>query len=273
MLAHPFVKGQLMVRPFNGGSSAVVGLVELPREFIPEEGAAYLLNWNAPVSVFPEKINTLPEDYIGGGVNSWLLAPMWQGTKTPGVTMVRFVREFPEQNVWAVVGAQNQPLPSEITGLRAHQDDDLWLSVTNGHVKKIVNPYPDRGQTMEQILRAPVWPHDDKVWGLATLDTESRAVLHRGHQIMLKYGNGETDKETYLRTLKADRAAWNLISGRDDLDFIQYMTRVNQKHPLEPERPKTREELMRLTQASEAAIRAILKEKDEEPKPSRIRFR
>lgn len=52
----------------------MVGLVELPPEFVPEEEAAYLMSWRGDARAHAQKLSNLPEEHIGGGVNGWLLS-------------------------------------------------------------------------------------------------------------------------------------------------------------------------------------------------------
>ena len=263
-----FLSGQLMVRPFKDGKSAMVGLVELPPEFVPEEGAAYLMAWRGTARVHPQKLSDLPREHIGGGANDWLLAPIWQGTVEPGVTMVRFLREFPEKNVWAVLGAQNQelcPLVSEILSKEDHPD--VWLTVKNGEFTRLKeNPCPDRGQTVGQMLRAPVWPHEGDLWSLATLDTQSRKALLKGHQIMLKYGQGLIDKAQCKEELRKDGAVWDLCyTSSTEEGYAQFLTKMNEHFPIQEEQPMAKDMVMQRERLSTQLIRQILAEKLDRP--------
>lgn len=261
--------GRLAVRSFSSGASAVVGVLHLPQQFVPQEGASYLM-WLSEngIALEPHKVGEpLPDMYACSGINATLTGNFWHKTNQPGTLTVRFTAAFPEENGWTVYGAANQPL---FGPERFSTTGHVWCDVKGGRVDQIDAPIRDTGMTAGQLVRDyVVWPNRQGV--LHTLpDIESgwRQAYVDHAMLQARFGAGEITRSEMTDLVRADPKLFEIRSLSVDEHYCKYLARLREAGGIEIARPLTAEENQEKGLRAAKLVRLMV---DEEELPASVR--
>lgn len=255
--------GRLAVRNFSSGASAVVGILHLPPEFIPEEGASYLMYLSdRGVALEPDQVGKpLPAEYAGNSINNTLVGNFWHKTSVPGTLTVRFTSAFPDENGWTVYGAANQVLfPAERYSSTGH----VWCNVRAGNVSQIEAPACDTGITAGQLVRDNVvWPNRAGVlYSLPDIDSAWRQPFLDYALVQARYGAGEISRDEMTSLVRADPKLFQVRSGMPDEQYCKYLALLREAGGIELMRPLTAEESQEKSFRAASLVRQLI-EQDE----------
>jgi hypothetical protein len=231
--------GQLLIRTTAANQSALVGVVELPAEFVVRENAAYLLLLVDGAAEIADAAldGGLPEELEGQGIEAALRAPIWRRTKVPGALCVRFFAALPEQRRWVVYGATDTPIPDATPG---PCDTDLWLTIARGLTRRTTPPASSRGYQLSQMLTGhAIWPDALGERHAFPQHTPTwRAHYHRLSKLMARCGAGEFSAEELQQRLRADPALDCIRPWHLDAEYLRYLARLDAAGELVPAAPR-----------------------------------
>jgi hypothetical protein len=239
------LSGRLLARQIPEGKEALVGVVHLPGEFVPNEGALYLAIYaGGRIYVTPSMIDPGPEEHIrSGGLENLLRANIWRKTNAVGTLTVRFMEAFPETNGWTIYGASNQPIFQPSLYERGH----AFLEVSAGTLQTLPAPENLHGSTMSQILDSrALWPDaQGTLYALPSHEPKWRAAFHEYSVLRARVGAGELTKAELDKLVAADPdiSAVKEFSNRPDMEFYHYLAALHAAGELKPMRRMTAEEL------------------------------
>lgn len=236
----PLRGGQICIRAL-AHSSALVGVVQLPQQFVPIEGQAHLLIEDAGVlNVVPHALDQgVPKGMESYGVNDLMRQAIWRVTAVPSPRVVRFIQAFPESNHWVVFGPSAHSLGANAP---SHQ----WFRLGEaGQIQPIEAPGEARGLTLGQILTTlPVWPNAVGVLhSVPEINTVWRGHQHRYRQLLAQSTRDPELDRTLEATLQKDPELSQLHVGRVDRDYCAYLAALEDRGELQPDRPRSVAEL------------------------------
>ena len=255
--------GRMCTRALADGQ-ALVGVLGLPADFVPEEGRAYLLLQHpSQISIAKTPVDEgIPNDHQSCmSVGDLMCAPIWPKTTHASAKVVRFFQAFPEQNRWTVFGVSNHSEPDA--------PNHRWVDIgQRGQVSEIAEPFNACGAAIGQLLSMhPVWPDaEGALHSLPQLASTWRKHYHRYHQILAEAARDEGMSARLEKTLAADPYLRDLSMGRIDRQYCQFLALLEDRGLLKMDAPKTAAEHA----AHDAACDAVIRETSE-PAPVRRR--
>lgn len=247
--------GQLCLRALGTGS-ALVGLLRLPQDFVPQEGAAYLLvDHGDRIQVSRTVVDPPPsEEDTARDIGSLLRQPIWRQTTAPEARMVRFIEAFPASNEWVVFGPSQHPLPVDAP---AH----CWRRAdAAGNWGDIEAPVDACRLALSQLLTTPpIWPAaDGELYALSALPTFWRGHYHRYHQLLAQ-STRDPDLDARLETvLREDPHLSQIAYGRVDRDYCAFLAAMEDRGALTPDAPRRAAEVnAREEQATAQSLQVV----------------
>lgn len=255
------VGGRLCQRKLSHGY-AWVGVLHLPDDFVPVEGVAYVLvqNEDQLILVRAPASEPLEHEYLSYGVGDLLTSEIWNKTLDSNALVVRFLQEFPEDNVWGLYGASPFTL-----------DDDApshtWCQVSNrGRLSEIDPPIDARGEGIGSLLSShAIWPNKNgELYTLSQLQTPYRAHFYTYHQMLVRAAGDDEYRKGLRKTLAEDPDLCHLNSGIDK-DFCKYLVKLNEKGLMLPDAPQSAATYQARNKVSTQIVREILGKTNDEP--------
>jgi hypothetical protein len=250
------VSGRLLARQLPEATEVLVGVVHLPADFVPKEGALYLAIYaEGRFYVTPSTIDDgLPDEIQGFGMENALRANCWRKTNAVGTLTVRFMEAFPEQNGWTLYGASNQPIFPPSRYERGH----AFFELDNGALNLLPAEENVHGHTMSQLLDSrAIWPDANGVMhSVPTHESAWRPVYHEYAVLRARVGAGEITREELHAAVAANERLSKIREyGNPDMAFYDFLAARHAAGDLQPERPMRAEEI---EQRERGARRAIL---------------
>jgi hypothetical protein len=252
----PLLAGRLCIRALQDGD-AMVGLVQLPSDFVPQEGAAYLMVESADGAVVVTQAldqgatDANPDVDPASGVNDLLRAAIWPRTRIPEARAVRFFEAFPESNHWVVFGPSSHAPPPAAPVHR-------WLEITDQGLTPLAPPLEATGMAMGQILSMhAIWPDAQGTpHTLPQLPSEWRGHMHR-YQQLLAQSTRDPELDARLETVVAQDPHFRTLNvGRIDRAYCAFLAALESQGLLTPDAPRNAAEVARRDQASLAIVQA-----------------
>jgi hypothetical protein len=234
------ISGRIMARELANGKEAIVGVLHLPADFTPKEGALYLAMYGAEGTfhVIPSVIDAdLPEEYQGMGISAALEGSCWRKTNKPGTLTVRFVEAFPDSNGWSIYGAGNQQLLPADRFHRGH----AFMELSHGTLHQLSAVDDANGHAMEQLLsQLPIWPDANGApHTVPAMEARWRQAYYDMAVLRARFGAGELTEEQLREAMKADPKIAQISDHRIDREFCRYLAELRSIGALQLERPLT----------------------------------
>jgi hypothetical protein len=238
------VDGRLVVRNLPASASAMVGILEFPPEFVPEEDALYVASLrDGRFCIMDTRVdNGVVPECSGMGINNILRESCWRGVAEDDMLTVRFIEAFPQSNRWTVFGASNKHL---MTNAVADQVGQVWLSVCDRKLKQIEPVVSEFGMTLGQMLSSkPVWPDSKGVMHtLPVIESRWRQAYLEYSTLQARYGAKEISKQQLVDAVRADPALFAIRSLSVEDEFCRYLARLRDAGGLTLNRPFSADEV------------------------------
>lgn len=229
----PPIGGRVMVRQLSLNENAanpilIIGLLQLPDYFVPEENATYLTQFaDGQLSILPFQVAASSEtnDHLFPvDIGSAMTARNWQVPVADNMMSVRFMEALPESNEWTCYGVSPKNI---FATLDLDAAGHAWFDVTSGVITKITSPMNEVGAAPVQILRAPIWPSKDgNLYALPTMESKWRPDYHQMSLIYASYGSGEISKDQMHDKIKSNPRFDHIRQWNVDDQYCRFLAHL-----------------------------------------------
>lgn len=235
-------QGGRVCRRATTGGSALVGILHLPQQFIPLEGASYALEFTpSGLRLDPTALSgPLDERMQSFGIGDLLARPIWNRSQDPNVQAVRFIEAFPQDNAWTVYGPSHHQLGADAP---VH----AWFDIdTCGTPTSIAPPFEAAGSGIGQMLSShPAWPDRQGVlYTLPQIQSSWRPNFLAYHQFLAD-SVSDPDLNAKLEQVIAQSPIFRELNmGRVDRAYCQYLATLKANGLLTIDAPQTAQQLI-----------------------------
>lgn len=244
--------GRLCRRALKEGS-ALVGVLHLPREFTPVEGAAYVLvesDQGLRLDTTPVSPG-LAAELQSYGVGDLLCQPIWNKTTSPRALVVRFIEAFPKDNAWTVYGASTHTMPESAP---AH----AWFDIqSDGDLKDIPAPFAAAGSGIGQLLTShPVWPdRQGALYTLPQIQSTWRPHFLDYHRLLVSAARDPEVESNLEATVRQNPVFREISIGRIERDFCAFLASLDDRGMVVLDAPHSAAEYAHRNEVSREVMR------------------
>jgi len=232
------IAGRIMFRQTGDNATILVGVLTLPAHVHIIEGALYLMVlWGNRVAIAHQALDDgVPARKGAYGIDGLLHEPLWRSTSAPGTLCVRFIKAFPEDNVWSVFGPSKTPLLPSAAFQRGH----AWCDIVDGAMVPIDAPIDATGKGISSPLTSyAIWPGPaGNFYCMPQAFAEHRPAFLRHRKLLASLGRGEMEQAQYVSAVRADKGLRDIAPyGTPESEYLQFLVTLDAEGGLTEDAP------------------------------------
>ena len=233
---------------------AIVGVLSLPPNFVPQEGYVYTMTRSDDVvSLAVEPIDRKTNNDLAlSNIDGQLANKIWPKPVRSDDIPVRFIAAFPEENIWSVYGVS--PFQSPVT------HDQIWENLEEGRLSEISPPVECRELSLGQTLsEKAAWPGiEGQLYALPQTSSFWRDKYKQYHKILIDGARGGTHPREIKAKIQLDPVLRVLADRPIDLAYCRFLSQLDMWGELVEDQPARHAEIVHRQQMAQAAITAVV---------------